>query len=75
MTVTRADKAHIIAKRAYDVAMSELSKADDLGVMLAACAKCGTWIAAEASAAAYLQSSETASRYVIDKIDEEVHDD
>lgn len=75
MTSTRSDKAHAIAKRAYDAAMRELSKSDDLGVMFAACTKCGTWLAAEASAAAYIQSDETASRYMVGMVDAEVCDD
>ena len=75
MTSTRADKAHVIAKKAYEAAMRELSKSDDMGIMFAACTKCGTWIAAEASAAAYLQSSETVSRYLVGMVDEEGGDD
>ena len=70
MLNTRADKAHAITKKAYEAAMTELSKSDDLGIMFAACTKCGTWLAAEASAAAYIQSDETASRYVVGMVDE-----
>ena len=73
--MTRADKAHEIAKKAYEAAMRELSKADDLGIMFASCTKCGTWLAAEASAAAYIQSDETASRYMVGMADGEVRDD
>lgn len=75
MTSTRADKAHVIAKRAYEAAMQELSKSDDLGIMFAACVKCGAWITAEASAAAYLQSDETAGVYMVGMADKEVRDD
>lgn len=75
MTNTRADKAHAIAKKAYDAAMRELSKSDDLGIMFAACAKCGTWLTAEVAAAAYLQSDETASVYMVGMADKECGDD
>ena len=75
MTSARADKAHAIAKKAYEAAMMELGKSEDLGIMFAACTKCGTWLAAEASAAAYIQSNDMASRYMVGMADEEVRDD
>ena len=65
MSETRADKAHSIAKRAYEAAMMELSKSDDLGVMFAATTKCGTWLTAEVASAAYLQSDETANCFIV----------
>ena len=55
---TRADMTHELAKAAYDTAMQELSKAEDLGVMLAATAKCGAWLMGEFSAAVVLQDEE-----------------
>ena len=58
----RADEAHAMAKKAYDAAMRELSKLDDLGMVLAACTKCGTWLMAEASAVTYLESDDLITR-------------
>ena len=75
MTSTMADKSHVIAKRAYEAAMQELGKSDDLGIMFAACVKCGAWLTAEASAAAYLQSDETAGVYMVGMVDKELRDE
>jgi len=65
--MTRADHAHDIAKSAYDAAMTELSKAGDMGIMLAATIKCGSWLIGEYNAAVILQDGESARRYVIEK--------
>lgn len=65
--VTRADRAHCIAKSAYDAAMIELSKAGDMGVMLAATVKCGSWLIGEYNAVVVLSEGDIASKYVIEK--------
>lgn len=69
----RMNKAHEISKRAYDAAMRELSQSDELGIMLAAISKCAAWLAAEATAAAYLRDSDLAIRKVT-RADAEVVD-
>lgn len=65
--MTRADRAHEIARSAYDAAMKELSKAGDMGVMLAATVKCSSWLLGEYNATVALMDGETAKRYVIEK--------
>lgn len=60
---TRADMAHELAKSAYGSALMELSKAEDLGMMLAATAKCGAWLMGEFSAATVLQDDGMTTRW------------